>query len=114
MFTQCLKHSEHPKHIHLCCSLVSISYSVVGGKPASERCSEKVPLKNVRTFHALDGVAQWTECWPVNQRVTISIPSQGTCLGCRPGPQLGCTRGNHTLMFLSLFFSLPFPLPCPL
>ena len=25
---------------------------------------------------ALAGMAQWTECWPVNQRVTGSIPSQ--------------------------------------
>ena len=31
-------------------------------------------------------VAQWIECQPVNQRVTGSIPSQGTCLGCGPGP----------------------------
>ena len=33
------------------------------------------------------GVAQWIECWPVHQRVTGSIPSQGTCLGCGPGSQ---------------------------
>ena len=38
---------------------------------------------------ALDGVAQWVECWPENQKVTSSIPSQGTCLSCGPGPQLG-------------------------
>ena len=36
---------------------------------------------------ALAGVAQWIEHQPVNQRVTSSIPSQGTCLGCGPGPQ---------------------------
>ena len=36
---------------------------------------------------ALAGVAQWIECWPVNQRVASLIPSQGTCLGCGPGPQ---------------------------
>ena len=35
---------------------------------------------------ALTGVAHWIEYWPVNQRITGSIPSQGTCLGCRPGP----------------------------
>ena len=34
---------------------------------------------------ALAGVAQWTECQPVNQGVTGSIPSRGTCLGCEPG-----------------------------
>ena len=31
---------------------------------------------------ALAGVAQWIECWPVNQSVTGSIPSQGKWLGC--------------------------------
>ena len=36
---------------------------------------------------ALAGVAQWIVCWPVNLRVAGSIPSQGTCLGCRPCPQ---------------------------
>ena len=44
---------------------------------------------------ALAGVAQWIECRPVNHRVASSIPNQGTCLGCRPGPQLvGVVRGN--------------------
>ena len=42
-------------------------------------------LKNVGK--ALAGVAQWIECQPVNQRASSSIPSQGTCLGCGPGPQ---------------------------
>ena len=36
---------------------------------------------------ALAGVAQWIEQRPVNQRVISLIPSQGTCLGCGPGPQ---------------------------
>ena len=50
-------------------------------------------------------VAQWIECQPANQRVPGSIPSQDTCLGCRQGPQWGThVRGNHTLMFISLFF----------
>ena len=40
-----------------------------------------------KTSSALAGMAQWTECWPTNQRVASPIPSQGTCLGCRPGPQ---------------------------
>ena len=58
-------------------------------------------------FWALAGVTPWIERRPVNQRVTGSIPSQGTCLGCWPGPSRGRARGNHTLMFLSLSFSLP-------
>ena len=58
------------------------------------------------------GVAQWIEQWPANQRVTGSIPSQGIFLGCGPDqvPSVGHARGNHTLLFLSLSFSLPFPL----
>ena len=53
----------------------------------------------------LAGVAQWIECWPVNRRVTGSIPSQGTCLGCRPGPWLGAwEREPHTDVSLPLFF----------
>ena len=45
--------------------------------------------KNLETIiiSAVAGVAQWIECWPVNQRVAGSISSQSTCLGCRPGPQ---------------------------
>ena len=41
----------------------------------------------LKTLIALAGVARWIEHQPVNQRVASSIPSQGTCLGCRPGPQ---------------------------
>ena len=36
---------------------------------------------------ALAGVAQWTEHQPANQRAAGLSPSQGTCLGCGPGPQ---------------------------
>ena len=36
---------------------------------------------------ALAGVAQWVECWPVNQTVAGSIPVRAHCLGCWPGPQ---------------------------
>ena len=38
---------------------------------------------------ALAGAAQWMEYQTANQKVTSWIPSQGTCLGCRPGPQEG-------------------------
>ena len=49
-------------------------------------------------------MAQWIGHWPVNQRVTGSIPSWGTS-----GQVLsrGSMRGNHTLMFPSLSPSLP-------
>ena len=65
--------------------------------------------KILKAERALAGVAQWIECRPVNPRVAGSIPSQGTCLDCWPGPWWGgCMRGNHTSMFLSLSF-YPFP-----
>ena len=32
------------------------------------------------------GVAQWIEYRPLNKRVAGLVPSQGTCLGCGPGP----------------------------
>ena len=57
---------------------------------------------------ALAGVAQWIEHGTANQRVAGSIPSQGTCLGCRPGPQQGvCKRQPHIDVSLPLFL-LPF------
>ena len=52
---------------------------------SGKKRSHDIKKKKKRT--ALAGVAQWMECWPVNQRVSGSIPSQGTCLGCGPGPQ---------------------------
>ena len=36
---------------------------------------------------ALSGVAQWIECQPENQRVSGSVPNEGTCLGFEPGAQ---------------------------
>ena len=53
---------------------------------------------------ALAGVTQLIEYWPDNQRFTGLIPSQDTCLGCRPGPQLGvCDRQPHINVSLPLF-----------
>ena len=57
-------------------------------------------------YFALAGVVQWIECWPANQRVAISIPSQGTCLGCRPGSQY---RVNNRQPHIDI--SLPLSLP---
>ena len=34
-------------------------------------------------------VSQWIERQPINQKADSLIPSQGTCLDCGPGPQLG-------------------------
>ena len=42
------------------------------------------------------------------QKVTSSIPSQGTCLSCGPGPQLGACERQLINVSLSLF--LPHPL----
>ena len=65
----------------------------------------------------LAGVAQKIKCQPANQKVAGSISSQGTCLGFSPGSPVGGVQEainqciSCALMFLSLFFSLPSPLP---
>ena len=67
----------------------------------------------------LTGVAQGVGCHPADQKVTNLIPSQGTCLDRGFGPQLERVWEatdqcfSLTLMFLSLSFCLPFPLPPP-
>ena len=60
-------------------------------------------------YPVLAGVAQWIEYRPANQRVAGSIPSQGTCLGCRPGPQYGAHQRQPatTCRWFSPSFSLP-------
>ena len=59
---------------------------------------------------ALAGVAQWSDCWSAKQRVASLIPSQGTCLGCGPGAQLGAFPEATTHWCFSPSFSLPSPL----
>ena len=60
-------------------------------------------------FLALAGGAQWTEYRPEKPGVTGLIPSQGTCLGCRPGPQWGARQEatTHWCFSSSLSPSLP-------
>ena len=36
---------------------------------------------------ALAGVAQWIECWSLNQKAACLIPSHSTCLCHGPGPE---------------------------
>ena len=52
-------------------------------------------------YTALAGVAQWIEHQPMNQGVASLILT----IGHMPGRER--SRGNHTLMFLSLSSSLP-------
>ena len=60
---------------------------------------------------ALAGVAQWTELRPAKWEVTGSIPSEGTCLGCRPSPQLGAWEKQPIIVSLPLFLP-PLPSVC--
>ena len=65
---------------------------------------EKKNLLKLKNW-ALAGVTQWIEHEPGKQRVAGLIPSQGTRLGCRPGPRFGaCKRQPH------FDVSLPYPL----
>ena len=52
-----------------------------------ERFEFNLPFLQSERVMNLGGVAQWIQHQPVNQSVTGLIPSQGTCLGYRPGPQ---------------------------
>ena len=51
---------------------------------------------------ALVGVVQWVERWPVNRRVAIQYPVRAHAWVAGQVPSRGHSRGNHTLMFLSL------------
>ena len=64
-------------------------------------------VKNIMI--ALAGVAQWIEHPTANQRVASSIPSQGTCLGCGPGSQLGVLERQPHVDVSLPFFLAPFP-----
>ena len=77
----------------------------------------KIRRKKIKILQStLAGVAQWIECQPANQKVSGSIPGQGTSLGCGLGPLLGACK--RQLINVSLahqcFFSLSFFLPSPL
>ena len=48
----------------------------------------------------------WFRARAFEQKLTGSIPSQGTCLGCRPGPHLGaCQRHLINVSFTHLCVS---------
>ena len=58
-------------------------------------------VQGLKQYGALAGVAQWIEGQCANKRVTGSILSQGTCLGCGPGLQLGAhEKQPHIDVFL--------------
>ena len=59
---------------------------------------------------ALAGVAQWIELWPVNRKAAISIPSQGTCLGCSPDPQVEAFERQPIVSLTHPCFSPSLPL----
>ena len=64
-----------------------------------------IPLLK-REFSSQAGVPQWIECLPVKQRVASSIPIRAHAWVAGRVPSRGRTRGNHTLMFLSLPLTL--------
>ena len=66
-------------------------------------CHEIKKVEN----HALV-VVQWIEPQPANQRVAGSMPSQGTRLGCRPGPQSEVHDRQPHIVSLPLLPPFPF------
>ena len=66
---------------------------------------------HLKYYFALAGVTQWIECRPANHRVAGLIPSQSTCLGCRPGPWLGvCERQPVDVSLTHQCFSPSLPI----
>ena len=62
--------------------IIKYAYSILPNWTSlGHRCSA-----SLKAFYSLAGVAQWLECPPANQRVTGSIPGQGTCLGLGRSP----------------------------
>ena len=59
---------------------------------------------------ALAGVAQWNEQGLRTKGSPVQFPVGAHAWVAGQVPQWGHVRGNHALMFLSLSFSLPFPL----
>ena len=62
-----------------------LPWPVPGSALTPDTLSAALFLKDA--CQALAAVAQCVEHVPANPRVAGSIPSQGTCLGCKPGPQ---------------------------
>ena len=76
-------------------NLIYIGYKQCGREDVKKKTNQKCPGWCV---------AQCIECRPANQRVTSSIPSQGTCLVCRLGPQCRVhERQPHIDVSLPLF-----------
>ena len=88
------------------------TFGTVGGN--ADYCSHcgkqyrdaSILLKNLKW--ALADMAQWIEFWPVNQKVTGSICSQGTCLSLGPGPQWRVHKKQPHIDVSLLLFLPPF------
>ena len=95
--------------IFLCRCKLCAYFQVVGEKMLRYIDKRGLPDGYIKLeYGALAGVAQEIELWPANQRVTSSIPSQGTCLGCGPGSPVGGTREAITHGCFSPSLSLSF------
>ena len=95
-----------PQADHVLVDLFSSAIDGGGRVGSTGQCYPTVPGR------ALAGVAQWTEhgsvdwVWACEQkRCRFDSQSHARVVGQVPSRR--CTRGNHTLMFLSLSFSFP-------
>ena len=70
-----------------------------------------ITKRSLKKLHspALAGVVQWIEhtSLQTERSSVLLIPSQGTCLGYRPGPRLGCVWCNLSMFLLHIDVSIP-------
>ena len=68
-------------------------------------------MESERFLYALTDAAQLVVCHPANQKVAGLLPSQGTCLGFRFGPQFRVhVRRSKSVFLTSMFLSFSFSL----
>ena len=70
-------------------------------------------LRDKSIKNSLTGVVQWSGCCLANQKITVSIPGQGTCLGCLArSPDGGIQEATNLLSHINVSLRLflpPFP-----
>ena len=85
-------------------------FSLLSKGSGNEKWKENNYSLNNNNTWALDGVAQWLEHRLRTKGSPVRFPVRARTWAAGQVSRGGHVRGNHTLLFLSLSFSLPSPL----